>query len=193
MTENFSKDFKDEISILISDKENVIWGIIHDIIYHKKAENTYTVNYVKKLISAYIRVSEMIGETLPYCSVEDFFCYFNHEGKNEYDKFLQFSQNYEGEELIENDLEFILNHTEGEICRDISAVLNDNGNDPHSSAVYTTNMIKCFILVSNQIGANYLYKDVCGFFIAHGYSQKQFYDFERKRKEEAVYYRSVQY
>lgn len=104
LTEDFLKLFKDEISIIISDKENVIWEIIYDMIYNEKTDNMFTVNYVKKLISAYIRVSEMIGETPPYCSVEDFFCYFNSEGRNEYDKFLQLSKNNESETLIENNL-----------------------------------------------------------------------------------------
>ena len=171
--------------MLLADKENEIWRIIDN--------HSYTNNYIKKLISAYISVSKMINTEIPYENVKDFFCYCNSDGIKEYNAFLKFEQSREEDHFIEDDFRFILNYTEGEICREILCVLNDSDTDPHHSAVYTTNMIKCFIFISELIGISLLYNDVCGFFIAHGFSQQQYFDFENSRKKESVYYRSIQY
>ena len=185
MGKEFFENNKDKVSMLLADKENEIWRIIDN--------HSYTNSYIKKLISAYISVSKLIGTELPYKDVKSFFCDCYEDGINEYNEFLKYDQNSADECFIEDDFEFILNYTQGEICREISCVLNDSDTDPHHSAVYTTNMIKCFIFIFEQMGIQLLYKDVCGFFIAHGFSQQQYFDFENRRKKESVYYRSIQY
>ena len=193
MEKEFWEIYKSQIFLLISNKENEIWEIIHNINNKNLLYSTHIVNYVEQLIISYIYISKMIGNQLPYNNTKDFFCYCNPEGVYEYENF-----NLNEEHKIQNDsyedkLIFLLRHTEGEICKLIFDVLNDNDDDPHFSAVYCSNMIKCFMDISSAIGCSLLYNDICGFFIAHGFCLNQYYDFENKRKIESDCYRGVQY
>ena len=192
MDRTFSDSDKNKMSLLIAEKENEIWRIIHQT-NDSKTDSLYSVNYVEYLILSYIFVSKTIGEDVPYSNVKDFFCYCNQNGLKEYETF-QNSNKYKDNSVYNEDkIIFILRHTEGEICREIFDVLNDCENDPHHSAVYTSNMIKCFIDIVNQTERTLLYNDVFGFFTAHGFSYKNYVDFEEKRKKESSYYRGVQY
>ncbi len=191
MEKEFLRTNKNEISLLISDKENEIWRIIHSTINDKKYL-LYSVDYVEQLVLSYIFISDVIGEKLPYRNMKEFFCYYNDDGIREYDEFLKCALHQKDKNFDEDKLIFLLNHTEGEICRFIFAVLNDSDEDPHFSAVYATNMIKCFINITSRL-SELLYNDVCGFFITHGFSQKHYFDFEKKRKKESAYYRGIQW
>ena len=66
MEKEFFENNKDKVSMLLADKENEIWRIIDN--------HSYTNSYIKKLISAYISVSKLIGTELPYKDVKSFFC-----------------------------------------------------------------------------------------------------------------------
>ena len=193
MEKYFLEPYKNRISLLISNKENEIWKIIHNITNENNSHNSVVMSYINELIISYIYVSKLIGEILPYNNVEDFFSYYNLENICEYNNFsknrLQKNQKVSYDEMFV----FLLRHTEGEICRFIFEVLNDNDEDPHFSAVYTSNMIKCFIEVSNIFGHSLLYSDAWSFFVAHGFDWKQYSDFENKYKTESVIYRGTQY
>ncbi|MBQ5825444.1 MAG: hypothetical protein IIW48_11645, partial [Clostridia bacterium] len=80
MEKEFFENNKDKVSMLLADKENEIWRIIDN--------HSYTNSYIKKLISAYISVSNLIGTELPYKDVKSFFCDCNEDGINEYNEFL---------------------------------------------------------------------------------------------------------
>ena len=191
MDKDFLLTNKERISLLLSDKENEIWNIIDEICENE--ESGYTVDYAKKLITSYISISELIGERVPYKDTKSFVCHYNPDGEQIYKKLIN-SERLNNEDISEqDDFIFILKHTEGEICREISNVLNDSNIDPHFSAVYTTNMIKCLLFVAGKVGFSFLYNDVFGFFISHGFSEKQYREFENKRKKEAEYYRDYQW
>lgn len=49
-------------------------------------------------------------------------------------------------------LKYLLNTTEREIGRLIDNVLSDSQEDPHYSAVYASNQIKCYIQIMNELG-----------------------------------------
>lgn len=192
MNKDFWEINKSKISLLISNKENEIWEIIHNT-NNSLPYSFHVINYVEQLIMCYIYVSKMLGEQLPYKNLKEFFCYCNLEGVNEYEKFSK-NRTYKFQNIpYEEKLIFLLRHTEGEICKSIFNVLNDNEDDPHFSAVYSSNMIKCFIDISSAIGCSLLYNDICGFFIAHGFCLSQYYEFENKRNFESDSYRGVQY
>lgn len=193
MEKDFWKIHKNKISLLISNKENDIWKIIHNMNGKNLDCSAHIVNYVEQLIISYICVSKKLGDLLPYNDIKDFFFYCNPEGVDEYEKFNKNMLHKSHDDSCEDKLIFLLRHTEGEICNSVSDVLNDNNDDPHFSAVYSSNMIKCFIEISTAAGYSLLYNDVYGFFIAHGFSINQYYDFEIKRKTEADYYQGVQY
>ncbi len=189
------KDFwltnKERISLLLSDKENEIWNIIDEIC--EKEESGYSIDYVKKLISSYISISELIGERVPYKDTKTFICYYNPDGEQIYQKLINCEKFNDEDNSEQDDFIFILKHTEGEICREIFNVLNDSDDDPHFSAVYTANLIKCLLFVADKAGLSFLYNDVFGFFISHGFSEKQYREFEMNRKKESEYYRDFQW
>ncbi|MGN0572868.1 MAG: hypothetical protein ACI4IX_02905 [Acutalibacteraceae bacterium] len=184
---------KEKISFLFSGTDDEIWRIIHEAIHNGTSEKPFSVNYVEKLINSYISISDLIGEKLPYGNMKEFFCYYSPEGITEYNSFVG-SRNITDDCVFkEKDIEFLLKHKEGEICRLITEVLNNDPNDPHYSAVYAVNQIKCFIDVSNQLGRALTFDDVSGFFITHGFLQKQYSNFEISRKDESKTYRGPQY
>lgn len=184
---------KEKISFLFSGTDDEIWRIIHEAIHNGTSEKLFSVNYVEKLINSYISISNITGEKLPYGNMKEFFCYYSPEGMTEYNSFVS-SRNITDDCVFnENDIDFLLKHKEGEMCRFILNVLNNDPNDPHYSAVYAVNQIKCFIDVSNQLGRALTFDDVFGFFITHGFSQKQYTDFEISRKDESKIYRGIQY
>lgn len=193
MENEFWAVHKSKISLLVSNKENEIWEIIHDTKSESSSYPLYIVNYVEQLIISYIYVSKMLGHKLPYNNSKEFFCYCNPEGVDEYENFTQNGVCEFYDVPGKDKLIFLLRHTEGEICKFIFCVLNDNEDDPHFSAVYSSNMIKCFMDISSAVGCSLLYNDICGFFIAHGFSLNQYYYFENKRKTESDYYRGFQY
>ncbi|MGN0547909.1 MAG: hypothetical protein ACI4I3_11310 [Acutalibacteraceae bacterium] len=184
---------KEKISFLFSETEDEIWRIIHETVYNGTSEKLFSVNYVEKLINSYISISNIIGEKLPYGNMKEFFCYYSPEGITEYNSFVSSRKITDDCIFNENDIDFLLKHKEGEMCRFILNVLNNDPNDPHYSAVYAVNQIKCFIDVSNQLGRALTFDDVFGFFITHGFSQKQYLNFEISRKDESKIYRGPQY
>lgn len=179
--------------MLISNKEDEIWRIIHEAIYNGNSDELYSLKYVEKLINSLVSVSKSIGERPPFSNMKDFFCYYSPEGKMEYNSFLHLKEVKNDFDFKEDELDFLLKHTEGEICRLIVKVLNNDPNDPHYSAVYATNQIKCYILISKHLGKSLSYNNVFDFFITHGFSQKQYINFEISRKEESIIYRGTQY
>ncbi len=194
MDKNFWKEYHDELSY-IAPNFNSAWVLIDNITSEKyRKENMLnTVSYVEYYILCYIYVWKMLGEKLSYDTVEGFFCDCNPDGKEEYEKFLSFRKPDEISDFGNDRLRFLLKHIEGDICRDIAEVLNDSDDDPHCSAVAITNYIKCYIKIMNGLGKALSFSNVFEFFITHGYSQKQYLDFEESRRKESVYYRGIQY
>lgn len=191
MDKDFLLTNKERISLLLSDKENEIWNIIDEICENE--ESGYTVDYAKKLITSYISISELIGERVPYKDTKSFVCHYNPDGEQIYKKLINCEMINAVDFSIQDDFTFILKHTEGEICREIVNVLNDSDEDPHFSAVYVSNMIKCLLFVAEEAGFSFLCNDVLGFFVSHGFSEIQYRKFEENRKSEAEYYRDYQW
>ena len=90
-------------------------------------------------------------------------------------------------------LKYLLNNTEREIGRLIDNVLSDSQEDPHYSAVYASNQIKCNIQIMNELGEELPYSNVEEFFRVNAYTEDEYKAFEASRKKESEYYIGVQY
>lgn len=90
-------------------------------------------------------------------------------------------------------LKYLLNTTEFEIGRLIDNVLSDSQEDPHYSAVYASNQIKCYIQIMNELGEKLPYSNVEEFFRVNAYTEDEYKAFEDSRKKESEYYIGVQY
>ena len=90
-------------------------------------------------------------------------------------------------------LEYLLGNMDEIICELIDHVLSDSEVDPHYSAVYTTNQIKCYIQITNEMGKTLPYNNVEEFFKFNAYTKEEYDLFEALRKKESLYYRGVQY
>ena len=74
----------------------------------------------------------------------------------------------------------------------IQNVLDDE-NSPNYSAVYTSNMIKCYIKLMNQIGNQIPFKDVKSYILYNDFSEQEYDKFEKSRKMESSYYKGEQF
>ena len=90
-------------------------------------------------------------------------------------------------------LKYLLNNTEREIGRLIDNVLSDSQEDPHYSAVYASNQIKCYIQIMNELGEELPYSNAEEFFRFNAYTEDEYHAFEASRKKESEYYIGVQY
>ncbi len=90
-------------------------------------------------------------------------------------------------------LMYLLNDMEIKIGELIDHVLSDSLTDPHYSAVFTTNKIKCYIQIMGELGKDLPYHDVEGFFEVNAYTKEEYRTFERLREKESKYYRDIQY
>ena len=75
----------------------------------------------------------------------------------------------------------------------VESVLNDSATDPHCSAIYASNMIKCYICIMKELGKELPYSDVKSFFNFHSFTSEEYHLFETSRLKESEYYRGVQY
>ena len=85
-------------------------------------------------------------------------------------------------------LKFLLNMTDVQIGEQIDSVLSDSRTDPHHSAVYAKNMIKCYIQIMKELGSELPYKDAESFFLFNAYTSEEYAEFEALYKKEAEYY-----
>ena len=90
-------------------------------------------------------------------------------------------------------LKYLLNDMEDHIGWLIDCVLSDSTTDPHYSAVFTANKIKCYIQIMSELGEKLPYGDVEQFFDFNVYTKEEYSAFEAVRKKESEYYRGVQY
>ena len=74
------------------------------------------------------------------------------------------------------------------IEQDVYRVLNDSEEDPHYSAVTTTNLLKCYIDVMNACGEELPYTEMKSFFEYLMLTKAEFKKFELSRNKEAEYY-----
>ena len=75
---------------------------------------------------------------------------------------------------------------------DIKAVLNDNPEDRHWSAVAVNGMIKSYLIIKNQFTDNQKPVDVKRYFTENGFSDEDYEKFEADRLKESAYYRGLQ-
>lgn len=88
---------------------------------------------------------------------------------------------------------YILQFTEAYIEEQIYNVLSDSKEDPHYSAVTTTNLIKCYIQIMKQMNQKTPYSSVQEYFQQNGFSDEEFSIFENSRIKEAAYYVGKQF
>lgn len=90
-------------------------------------------------------------------------------------------------------LDYVLRDTDHNLQIYIQEVLDDQPDSPEHSAVYTCNMIKCYIYLMNEIGNKLPFDDVKGYILYNGFSKQEYERFEKSRKKEAEYYRGKQF
>ena len=90
-------------------------------------------------------------------------------------------------------LKCLLNDMEIRIEELVDKVLSDSEADPHYSAVYVSNKIKCYVQIMSELGEKLPYNSVKEFFEFNAYSQEEYRLFEEKRIKESQYYQGVQY
>lgn len=88
---------------------------------------------------------------------------------------------------------YILKDINGNLPVYIENVLNDSKEDPHFSAVYVNNLIKCYIDLMIQMGKKLPYRDVKSFILFNGFDESEYEFFENSRKNESTYYIGEQF
>lgn len=178
---------------LLSNAENLIWSEIQT--YTDKVEKpTHSVEFIKHMIECYVFLSRENNQPTPYNNVKEFFCVYDTDGnlKKEYNKFISCKSVIEESFESDNAL-FWISYIESDTCKLIQNVFTDSETDPHYSAVYATNTIKCIIHLMKELGQKIPYSDVKGFFDCHNFSEEEYKAFELSREKESVYYRGIQY
>lgn len=179
---------------LLSDAENLIWKEIQTYT-DSCGKPCHSIEYIKYMIESYISLSNKNNQPLSFSSIKDFFCLCDDENgywEKEYNKFISCQSSVQ--EIFEQNKElFWINHIESDICIFIHNVLNDSETDPHYSAVYASNIIKCIIHLTEELGRARSYSNIKGFFEHNGFTRDEYEAFEENRKKEAVYYRGIQY
>ena len=90
-------------------------------------------------------------------------------------------------------LDYVLRDTDYNLQIYIQEVLDDQPDSPEHSAVYTSNMIKCYIKLMNETGNKLPFDDVKGYILYNGFSEHEYERFENSRKKEAEYYKGIQF
>lgn len=179
---------------LLSDAENLIWKEIQSYT-DGFGKPKHSIEYIKNMIECYISLSKENNEPAPYHTIKDFFCPNDNENgefEKEYNKFMSCKSAIQ-ETFEQNKELFWINHIESDICGFIRNVLNDSETDPHFSAVYASNIIKCIIHLMKELGRSLPYSNIKSFFEHNGFTQAEYEAFEENRKKESVYYRGIQY
>ena len=90
-------------------------------------------------------------------------------------------------------LKYFINVMYPEIERFVDQVLNDSETEPEYSAVTASNIIKCYIQITTQLGNAPSFNSVETFFETNGYSKEEYERFEKSRINESKYYIGTQY
>ncbi len=88
---------------------------------------------------------------------------------------------------------YLLNDMADHIGELIDKVLSDSETDPHFSAVFVNNKIKCYVQIMDELGKKLPYGNAEEFFAFNAYTKEEYRIFEEKRAKESEYYRDVQY
>ena len=90
-------------------------------------------------------------------------------------------------------LDYILRDTNFNLPTYIQEVLDDHLDKPDHSAVYVSNMIKCYINLMKQMGNQLPYQDVKGYIKYNDFNENEYERFEKIRKKESAYYKGEQF
>lgn len=90
-------------------------------------------------------------------------------------------------------LNFVLRDIDFNLQTYIQEVLDDDIDSPNYSAVYTSNMIKCYIKLMNEIGNQTPFNDVKSYILYNNFSEQEYEKFENSRKKESLYYKDKQF
>lgn len=90
-------------------------------------------------------------------------------------------------------LDYVLRDTNFNLPVYIQEVLDDNLDKPDHSAVYVSNMIKCYINLMKQMGNQLPYQDVKGYIKYNDFNENEYERFEKIRKKESEYYKGEQF
>ena len=83
---------------------------------------------------------------------------------------------------------YLLKFIDDYIESSVYEVLKDSKEDPHSSAVTTTNIIKCYIDVMKHFDVELPYSNVKEYFEDNLFTDEEYKAFEDSRIKEAEYY-----
>ena len=177
--------------------EDLIWGLIDKIDTIPADKQSEYIQAIYKRINYYNYLSKLSGSGSPrkksyYKSIKDFFCRSYPEGKITFQKFAKTVNPKTAAEYNDSGLEEYIDFCASVIPGDIKAVLNDNPEDRHWSAVAVNGKIKSYLIIKNQFTDNQKPVDIKRYFTENGFSDEDYEKFEADRLKESAYYRGLQ-
>ena len=180
----------------------VMYGYIYDYIIelvdqtldNYKLNHCYSSPITAEFIDCYINLLLNHGFAISFHNIQEFIKHL-HLSKKDQKILIKILNNTEIKKRTEQEMfEFLIqDYFYHEIIKYIDLVLHDSKEDPHYSAVTTTNWIKCYIQIMKDHGYQLDYDDVKGFLEHVPLTLEQQQQFEDSRAQESVYYRGKQY
>ena len=91
------------------------------------------------------------------------------------------------------ELHYLLYHLDSFIEDEVYQVLDDSKEDPHHSAVTLFNLIKCFLVVEQDLGVQMEYHNAEEYLHFKCFTEDEIQTLENKRLHESKYYIGKQY
>ena len=91
------------------------------------------------------------------------------------------------------ELQYLLRHLDSFIEQEAYQVLNDSNKDPQHSAVTLCNLIKCLLVVQQELGIQMEYRNVDEYLRFQCFTDAEIQVLESKRIDESKYYVGKQY
>jgi len=100
---------------------------------------------------------------------------------------------YKNYKINKKALDYILSTIQFVIEKNIWNALEDSEEDPQISAVTTTNLIKCWLELKENIGESIGVNTLKEYFDYDSFRDEDYEIFEKKRKKESEYYHGEQF
>ncbi len=91
------------------------------------------------------------------------------------------------------ELQYLLRHLDSFIEQEAYQVLNDSNKDPQHSAVTLFNLIKCLLIVQQELGIQMEYRNVDEYLHFQCFTDAEIQVLKSKRIDESKYYVGKQY
>jgi len=149
---------------------------------------------VNNCIECYIDVMIDFDENFRFQDVKEYILNSGYSEK-QYRVFVSRIKSSSGSnmDMDKKSIIYILEFFKTQVDRLIKQVLLDSEDDPNYSAVTANNCIKSYMEVMRGLSMKDTCKNVKDYFLINQFTLEEYLMFERKRKIESVYYKSVQF